>query len=82
MKIIRLINETQAGQLLTHGKLPRLSLQTSRKPLISLIGIVSGIYFKTNVMKGRMYRAIKSTYNVLKARVRVGGDLTEPCICP
>ena len=25
-----------------------------------------------------MYRAIKSMYKVVKARVRVGGDLTEP----
>ena len=82
MKIIRLINETQAGQLLAHGQLPRLPLKTSRKLLISLIGIVSGIYFKTNVMKGRMYRAIKSMNNIVKARVRVGGDLTEPCMCP
>ena len=29
-----------------------------------------------------MYRAIKSMYIVVKARVRVGGDLTEPFMCP
>ena len=29
-----------------------------------------------------MYRAIKSIYSVVKARVRVGGDLTELFMCP
>ena len=28
-----------------------------------------------------MYRAIKSMYSVVKARVRVAGDLTEPFMC-
>ena len=33
-------------------------------------------------MKGRLYRAIKGMYSVVKARVRVGVDLTEPFMCP
>ena len=33
-----------------------------------------------NGVKRRMYRAIKSIHSVVKARVRVGGDLTEPFI--
>jgi hypothetical protein len=31
---------------------------------------------------GRMYRAVKSMYDVVRARVRVGGDLTEAFMCP
>ena len=55
-----------------------LPLWTSKKPLISLIGIVSGMYFEKNSVRRRMFRAIKSMYSFVKARVRVAGDLTEP----
>ena len=37
---------------------------------------------RKNGVKGRMYRAIKSMYSVVKARVHVDGDLTEPFMCP
>jgi hypothetical protein len=33
-------------------------------------------------VRGKMYRAIKCMYDVVKARVRVGGDLTECFMCP
>ena len=37
---------------------------------------------KRNGIDGKMYRAIQSMYNVVKARVRVGGDLTDYFMCP
>ena len=33
-------------------------------------------------LHGKMYRAIRSMYNVVKVRVRVGGDPTEAFMCP
>ena len=33
-------------------------------------------------MNGKMFRAITSMYNVVKAKVRAGGDLTESFMCP
>ena len=37
---------------------------------------------KKNGIEGRMYKAIQSMYGVVKARVRVGGDLTNYFMCP
>ena len=34
-----------------------------------------------NGIRGKMYQAVKSMYEVVKARVRVGGDLTEAFMC-
>ena len=36
---------------------------------------------KKNGIRGKMYKAIKSMYEVVTARVRVGGDLTEAIMC-
>ena len=33
-------------------------------------------------MNGQMFRAITSMYNVVKAKMRAGGDLTESFMCP
>ena len=64
-------------QLLTHGKLYAAFIDfkkafdfVDRNRLWDVL--------RKNGVKGRMYRAIKSMYSVVKARVRVGGDLTEP----
>ena len=68
-------------QLLTHGKLYAAFIDfkkafdfVDRNRLWDIL--------RKNGVKGRMYRAIKSMYSVVKARVRVGGDLTEPFMCP
>lgn len=37
---------------------------------------------KKNGIGGRMYQAIKSMYAVVKAKVKVGGDLTDSFMCP
>ena len=37
---------------------------------------------KKNGLTGKMYRAIKSMYTVVKARVRAGSDLTDTLFCP
>ena len=34
-----------------------------------------------NGIRGKMYKAVKSMYEVVKARVRVGDDLTEAFMC-
>jgi hypothetical protein len=33
-------------------------------------------------IQGKMYRAIKSMYDSVKARVRINNDITEPFMCP
>ena len=33
------------------------------------------LILKKNGIRGKMYKAVKSMYEVVKARVRVGGDL-------
>ena len=35
------------------------------------------LILKKNCIRGKMYKAVKSMYEVVKARVRVGGDLTD-----
>ena len=35
------------------------------------------LILKKNGIRGKMYKAVKSMYEVVTARVRVGGDLTE-----
>lgn len=37
---------------------------------------------RKNGLHGKMYGAITSMYDVVKARVRAGGDLTEAFVCP
>ena len=37
---------------------------------------------KRNGINGKMFKAIQSMYKVVKARVRVGGDLTDCFMCP
>ena len=39
------------------------------------------VLFKSGI-KGKMLRALQSMYSVVKAKVRVGGDLTESFLCP
>ena len=40
------------------------------------------VVIKKYGIKGKMYRSLTSMYNVVKARVRVGGDLTDFFLCP
>ena len=37
---------------------------------------------RKNGVNGKMFRAIISMHNVVKAKVRAGGDLTESFMCP
>jgi len=37
---------------------------------------------KKSGVNGKMFRAITSMYNAVKAKVRAGGDLTESFMCP
>ena len=38
-------------------------------------------FFFLNGIRGKMYKAVKSMYEDVKARVRIGGDLTEAFMC-
>ena len=51
-----------------------------RKRLTYLIGIF-WLILEKNGIRGKMYKAVKRMYEVVRARVRVGGDLTEAFIC-
>ena len=37
---------------------------------------------KKNGLKGKMYLAITSMYNVVKSNIRSGNDITESFMCP
>ena len=39
------------------------------------------LILKKNGIRGKMYKAVKSMYEVVKPRVRVSGDLTEAFMC-
>ena len=67
--------------MLTHGKL-YAAFTDFRKAFDFVDRNRLWDVLRKNGVKGRMYRAIKSMYSVVKARVRVGGDLTEPFKCP
>ena len=39
------------------------------------------VTLKTNGIKDKMYMAVRSAHEIIEARVRVDGDLTEACLC-
>ena len=64
-------------QLLTHGKL-YAAFMDFKKAFAFVDRNCLWDVLRKNGVKRRMFRAIKSIYSFVKARVRVGGDLTEP----
>ena len=67
-------------QLLTHGKLYAAFIDFKKAFDLVDRNRLWDVLRKGGV-KGRMYRAIKSMYSVVKARVLVAGDLTEQFMC-
>ena len=63
-------------QLLNHGKL-YVCFIDFKKAFDLIDGNTLWLILKKNGIRGKMYKAVKSIYEVVKARVRVGGDLTE-----
>ena len=68
-------------QLLNHGKL-YCAFIDFKKAFDSINRSRLWYVLKKRGLSGRMFRAIKSMYAVVKARVRVGADLTEDFVCP
>ena len=72
-------------QLLNHGKLYVRFIDF--KKVFDLIDRNTlWLILKKNGIRGKMYQAVKSMFEVVKARVvkarvRVGGDLTEAFVC-
>ena len=67
-------------QLLNHGKL-YVCLIDFKKAFDLIDRNTLWLILKKNGIRGKMYQAVKSMYEVVTARVRVGGDLTEAFMC-
>ena len=68
-------------QLLHHKKMMS-HLLTLEKRLILLSVQNCGQFYRKKGLKGKMYQAIVSMYNVVKSKVRAGNDLTESFMGP
>ena len=53
-----------------------------RKPYDFVVRSELWTVLKKKGLKGKMYQAIVSMYNVVKSKVRAGNDLTESFVCP
>ena len=53
-----------------------------RKAFDSVIRTKLWAILRKNGLKGKMYQAVVSMYNVVKSKVRAGNDLTESFLCP
>ena len=67
-------------QLLSHGKLYACFIDF-KKAFDLVDRNTLWLILKKNGIRGKMYKAVKSMYEDVKARVRVGGDLTEAFMC-
>ena len=67
-------------QLLSHGKL-YVCFIDFKKAFDLVDRNTLWLILKKNGIRGKMYKAVKSMYEDVKARVRVGGDLTEAFMC-
>ena len=67
-------------QLLNHGKL-YVCFIDFKKAFDLIDRNTLWLILKKNGIRGKMYKAVKGMYEVVKARVRVGGDLTEAFMC-
>ena len=68
-------------QLSYHRKL-FVAFVDFRKAFDSVVRKALWKILRKNGVNGKMFRAITSMYNVVKAKVRAGGDLTESFMCP
>ena len=68
-------------QMLHHIKL-YVAFIDFRKAFDSVIRSELWTVLKKKGLKGKMYQAIVSMYNVVKSKVRAGNDLTESFVCP
>ena len=68
-------------QLFYHRKL-FVAFVDFRKAFDSVVRKNLRRILRKNGVNGKMFRAITSMYNVVKAKVRAGGDLTESFMCP
>ncbi len=68
-------------QLLNHGKL-YVAFIDFKKAFDLVDRSCLWAVLRKNGVRGKMYRAIKSMYDVVKTRVRAGGDLTQDFMCP
>ena len=64
------------NQLLNHGKL-YVCFIDFKKAFDLIDRNTLWLIFKKYGIRGKMYKAVKSMYEVVTARVRVGDDLTE-----
>ena len=93
----KMLNEAQAGfrqgystidhvlalvqkKLLSHGKL-YVCFIDFKKAFDLVDRNTLWLILKKNGIRGKMYKAVKSMHEDVKARVRVGGDLTEAFMC-
>ena len=67
-------------RLLNHGKL-YVCLIDFKKAFDLIDRNTLWLILKKNGIRGKMYQAVKSMYEVVTARVRVGGDLTKAFMC-
>ena len=67
-------------QLLNHGKL-YVRFIDFKKAFDLIDRNTLWLILKKNGIRGKMHEVVKSMYEVVKARVRVGGDLTEAFVC-
>ena len=75
------IDATIQKQLSYHRKL-FVAFVDFRKAFDSVVRKNLWKILRKNGVNGKMFRAITSMYNVVKAKVRAGGDLTESFMCP
>ena len=68
-------------QLLNHGKL-YVAFIDFKKAFDLVDRSCLWAVLRKNGVRGKMYRAIQSMYDVVKTRVRAGGDLTQDFMCP
>ena len=65
-------------QLLNHGNIYFIDF---KKTFDLIDRNTLWLILKKTSIRGKMYKAVKSMYDVVKARVRVGGDLTGAFMC-
>ena len=69
-------------QLLSHGKLYVCFIEFKKAFDYQKVDRNTlWLILKKNGIRGKMYKAVKSMYEVVTARVRVGCDLTEAFMC-
>ena len=68
-------------QLLYHRKL-YVAFIDFKKAFDSVVRSKLWGILRRNGVKGRMYKAITSMYNAVKAKVRAGGELSDSFMCP